>query len=290
MANFTFNQFDTDQARANARASQQAILFGLLSSIDRLQGDGKHAFHFQSALGTGALFGQDNELERLKAKHGPNHRYVLAAQARANTLHGMGQNISQMAEYVGTFVSSFTDVSVFHGYVFDTEGNVLPGMQVQLNLISPPGGISTVDTFVVPTNAEGYFHINLAIRGGNVVTHIKPAEVVADRFNGLFKVMGSVRKQATDNLGGEKFTEEYQPQPARQPASFVADTASPGATSGTSGNGSGTSGNPQFTSEVRILDANDKLLYIDPMPPQFDSRFENGQLTFKSQFRLYVLS
>lgn len=275
---------------AKAKTVRNAAMSSMVGSLDELSDESASAFELQRALGRGAVRSQSAEVKRLTAKHGPSHPYVLAAMARADTIVGLSSTMGELTRQATHVMEDYGDKSVFHGYVFAGSGDPAPGLIVDLRLSmqDKPGAAadSSTRSFRATTDKEGYFRIALLqhedrpndpkppiVRGRKAAA--AQAEAASDSMIGnLFSAVRGVKDAAVQNIMGKPAAERV-----------VIDTGT-GANAGTDNR------QLSFRSEVRILDGKekDKVLYTDPMPPEFTGNVTDGVVEIETQFRMYGLA
>lgn len=314
MAEFKFGSADfkneTARAKAKAKAARTAMLSGLVTSMDDLSESGTSAFAFQRALGYGALQEQTGEAKRLAAKHGADHPYVIAAQARSEAMRDLVASAGDLARHAGHFLETFHEDSMFHGYVYAADGEAASGVTVELRLALRQGAeslpASAIRTFQTNTNTDGYFRMELAQHAGALseaksgTKIFKSAEATVatatEKVGGLRRAFGALKEVTAKTLvltPEELAAGERKKAQSEMKTENVIYGAAPAA-SGTKDSGTETrteSGRAVFRSEVRILDGKekDKVLLQDLTPPEFLGMVTDGALVLKTQFKMYNL-
>jgi hypothetical protein len=286
---FPDTNFKAEAARTRARAktARTAMLAGLVAALDELSDEGDSAFELQRSLGRGAARSQSAEMKRLIAKHGADHPYVAAAQARIETLGNLTGDMGSLTRGARHLIDSFSELSVFHGYVLNKAGNAAPGMIVELRLAmrGDVGGsvpASAIRRYLASTDEEGYFRINLAQQEGAANTRkkatTKPEQAASGTMSSLFGAMRNMKDMAVQTL--VHTTVDREAAAKAEPMRPKDDTAA-----------AADDQHVTFVSEARILDGREKgtVLYTDPAPPEFQGQVRNAILELRSQFRIYSL-
>lgn len=265
-------------------------------------------FELEKAIVNGLSDSYANESERLKQKYGKANARTREMDDLAADLKDFQREAFSGVDFVKRSAQTFTEENIFHGYVYDSEGDPAEGHTVVLTLKSERLKEKTLSSDV---DSAGYFYIDLAAKTAEPQFEEAAAKPTGasrlDQMKSIFTADREVMREklktvlqeedlkireeeaaakAREEAAAAKTTEEEAAAKAREEAKAKAAQAAE--------TGSKVEFEEQATvetleieSEVAIEDPNGRVVLRDENPPVFtppNSVFKRYQIDKASKY------